>query len=216
MQDNRTTQLMFREALHLYHQEQFSRAFQQLEILLALQPHHLPAQFQQALCKIHLGQEEEAYHDLCRLVEQDPGHHQALAQLAQVCFSLGDKTMALVHLHRALESDCDAVHRAEYCFIACQFHSLSGEPTTALEWVEQAIMLHPQQEEYLLKRARLLIKLHHYAFALNGLNQLLQQKPLCRDAYFLRALCRKQLNDNAGAHSDMERFRANRCELPSA
>ena len=124
--------------------------------------------------------------------------------------------MALVHIHRAMESDCDAVHRAEYCFIASSFYSLSGETESALEWIDQAIAYQPRNEEYLLKRARLLIKLHLYAFALNLLNNLLQQKPLCRDAYFLRALCRKELNDNAGAHSDMERFRSNRCELPSA
>lgn len=215
MQDNRSTQLMFREALHLYHQEQFTRAFQQLEIILALQPSHMPAKYQQALCKIHLGQEEEAYHDLLQLVEQDPDHHQALSQLAQVCFSLGDKTMALVHIHRALESDCDEVNRAEYFFIASSFYSLSGETETALGFIEQAIQLQPLNEEYLIKRARLLIKQHQYAFALNCLNQLLKQIPFCRDAYFLRALCRKQLNDNTGAHLDMERFRSNRCELPS-
>ena len=144
--------LLLSRALFNIRLEQYARAVMDLTTVLDVNPTHLEARNYRAHCYLELHRYDEARNDYNRVLEADPSNELArlgLAMISQQTYHLND---AIERMSQLIEGNST---RADYYSIRSSMYSENRQPELAVMDLDRALLLEPDNTNYLLARAYL-------------------------------------------------------------
>lgn len=136
----------------MYHMEDYDRALEQFDSALEVDPDRTPSLTGRALVHMEMEEWDLARTDLSRVIQKDPQAASAYAMRAEIGMYVGTVQSA----QRDIEKACEiAPDDPDYALLHARLLTAQGDPSAALQVLEQAIDDETASLEALLLRSEL-------------------------------------------------------------
>jgi len=135
------------------------------------------------------------------LIRQSPNNSDLYFQRARYNFRNGIKHAALADIYSAIHLDSTV---AQYYYLGGDLFIEMGEGNKAVQLMSKGISLIPNDEELYLRAVEYNYYMGYYQSAINFANDLLKINKFNADAYFLKGMIYKELEDTSKAISNFQ------------
>lgn len=196
----RLSPALLEEARLLKDANRYSEAYYLYQLLCLIDPSDNGLMLEWAECKLHCGQEKDALSELKLLLDLQPRWHEPSALLADYYAKRKDFRSAYHYIRQAIRLSGFRVSR--YMELAASYAPALGKHEEAMHLIQAALELHPQQPAYHYRKALLHFTSNQFETAIDSLNEAISLKNDYREAFLLRAACKRELLDELGADQD--------------
>lgn len=196
----RTESEMYEKGMKLMDRKRFASAQKNFDIILLLNPHNIDALLQRGICKMNAGMVNLALEDFSEILAQADGKPETYAALAQAYWMLADYSMAKHFIDETIKN-C-RIAKAEWYEMGFNIYYKLGDVSTAYSFINRAIVCNPFDAVLYFKRARVLHHMSKFQVAINDLSKAISFEPRFKNAFKLRAECKKALGDINGSRQD--------------